>query len=98
MSELTWRHGLPATDAKAMVIRELEALGHEGKANWNGNNVTASVGWGAVLDLAASVQDEIITIDRCSGLASSMVLAKCRELLAKAFPGGEVTESSSTSQ
>ena len=88
VSEVVWKHGLTAIEAKAMVMREIEALGHQDRARWEGNRVTATIGWGVGLDISAVVKDDVIEIEHCSGALSGVVLPRCQELLERTFPGG----------
>jgi hypothetical protein len=89
MPILVWKHGTTAAAARDSVRAELDRLGHGGKVTWAGDEASASVGWGLVLSAAGRVTDEVIVLDKCGGAVGGLVLAKCRELLARLFPGGD---------
>jgi hypothetical protein len=56
---------------------------------WEGFSASASVGWGAILNVAGEVTDHDIVLDRCGGAAGPVVLRECRPVLSRLFPGGE---------
>jgi hypothetical protein len=43
-----------------------------------------------IVDARGRVTDDMVVIERCRGMASGEVLSRCRELMQKVFPGGEV--------
>lgn len=90
MPLLTWKHGTTRAEAKDAIVEELRKLGFEKNASWKDNEFTASVGWGqVVLGMSGNVTDDEIILNKCSGALGSTVLSKCREMLERAFPGGE---------
>jgi hypothetical protein len=92
MAVLVWKHGTTADAAGEAIRAELDRLGHGGKVKWTGDEASASVGWGLVLSAAGRVTDEAVVLDTCGGAVGGLVLAKCRELLARLFPDGEQVE------
>jgi hypothetical protein len=89
MDVLVWRHGKTREEAKAIIQAELKRLHYDGKVAWDADSASASVGWGTILSASGKVTDETIILDKCGGAAGGKVLSKCREILARVFPGGE---------
>ena len=50
-----------AAAAREAIRAELAKLGYDGKVTWNGDEATASVGWGTVLSARGKVTDEAVT-------------------------------------
>ncbi len=88
MAVLVWKHGTTAAAAREAIRAELAKLGHDAQVTWNGDGATASVGWGTVLSARGRVTDEAVILEQCGGAAGSIVLARCREMLARLFPRG----------
>ena len=89
MPILQWRHGKTAADVIRLMQQEMSKAGLADKVTWNQNNFAASVGWGTVLSIKGHVTDTEIVLEKCSGASGGAALAKIRELLLEAFPGGD---------
>ena len=89
MAVLVWKHGTTADAAREAIRAELDRLGHGRKVKWTGDEAWASVGWGIELSAEGQVTDEVLVPEKCGGAVGGLVLAKCKELLARLFPGGE---------
>lgn len=89
MTVLVWKHGTTRAAAKKAVSAELAKLGYEGKVRWKGDSVTASIGLGLILSARGRVTDEAVVIDHCGGALGDQVLDGCRDMLRRAFPGGQ---------
>jgi hypothetical protein len=89
MAILTWRHGMTKAQVRDAIRAELRELGHEARVTWEDFKASASVGWGAVLNVAGEVTDHTIVLERCGGAAGATVLRECRRILERLFPGGE---------
>jgi hypothetical protein len=88
MAELVWKHGTTAAAAREAIQAELCKLGYDGKVTWKGDEATASVGWGTVLNVSGKITSEAIILDKCGGAVGGTVLGKCREMLLRLFPNG----------
>jgi hypothetical protein len=90
MSEpaLTWKHGKTHADAKAIIQTRLAQLGYAKKVAWSDDSFSVSVGFGAVLKLKGEVDAEDVIVHSIGGAASTLALAKLREVLCETFPGG----------
>jgi hypothetical protein len=88
MAALVWRHGRTKA-AVAALQSALAASGHDGVAKWDGARVEARYGpFATGLHARGEVTDEAVVLERCGGLLGGLVLARCRELLSRLFPGG----------
>jgi hypothetical protein len=86
---LRWKHGKAKSEVRDTIQAELRELGHDGRVKWEGFNASASVGWGAALNVAGEVSEHVIVLERCGGAAGATVLHECRRILEQLFPGGE---------
>ncbi len=91
MAVLTWKTGKPASEAKEMIQAQLVKTGYGDQVTWEGNAFAAQVGFGFMLDIAGTVQDQEVTLDKCSGVTSEMALGKLKKMFEYLFPGGEQT-------
>lgn len=90
MAELTWKHGRSKDDAVAAIRAALQDSGYDGSVNWTGTRAEARFGpFASVVHAKGEVTDDAVVIEKCGGLAGGPVLTRCRELLARLFPGGE---------
>jgi hypothetical protein len=90
MAVLTWSHGRSKDDALAAIKAALKDTGHEGSVTWSGTSAEARYGpFASVVHVKGVVTDDVVLIEKCGGLAGGPVLTRCRELLARLFPGGE---------
>jgi hypothetical protein len=90
MVALIWRHGRSKAEALAALQSALAESGHGGVAKWDGSKVEARYGpFATGLHARGEVTDEAVVLERCGGLLGGLVLARCRELLDRLFPGGE---------
>jgi hypothetical protein len=90
MAVLTWKHSRSKEDAVAAIKAALQKSGHEKSVAWSGTNAEARYGpFASVVHAKGVVTDDAVVIEKCGGLAGGPVLARCRELLARLFPGGE---------
>jgi hypothetical protein len=88
---LRWRHGVSSAEARRIMEEQLSEAGYADQVQWDGDEFSASVGFGTVLKVKGQVTDEEIVLEKCSGALGSTVLAKIREIVGRVFPGGEVT-------
>jgi hypothetical protein len=91
MPVLTWKTGKSAAEAKDMIHAQLEKTGYGDQVTWNGNNFTAQVGFGFMLDIAGSVKDQEVVLEKCAGMTADMALGKLKKMFEYLFPGGEIT-------
>jgi hypothetical protein len=90
MAVLTWKHGTSKAEAVAAIRAALAESGHGGSVEWDGARAEARSGpFGSVVRARGEVTDEAVVVERCGGLAGGAVLGRCREWLARLFPGGE---------
>ncbi len=89
---LVWKHGTTKTAARNIIKNEIERLGYAKYVRWDGDEARSFIRrfFIKVLDVRGWVADDAIVIDRCRGRAAEEVLNRCREILQKVFPGGEV--------
>jgi len=86
---LKWKHGRSKDEAVAAIKAALEKSGHEGSVKWSGASAEARYGpLASVVHAKAEVTDEEVILHKCGGLAGGAVLSRCRDLLARLFPGG----------
>jgi hypothetical protein len=73
-----------------MVKAALKESGREEAVAWNGAKAEARYGpFASIVNAKGEITDDVITLEKCGGVAGSLVLGKCRELLERLFPGGE---------
>ena len=91
---LIWKHGTTKAAAIDTLKNELRMLGYAKYVKWDGGEARVRVTrfFFRIIDARGSVTDDMIVIERCRGMASGEVLSRCREILRKIFPGGEVRE------
>ena len=97
MAVLTWKHGMTRNEVRKLIQERIEAAGVSEKVKWNANTFTASVAWGAVLNLVGEINEDTIVLQKSSGAIGSVVLAKSREAFEKLFPDGEEVIATSAS-
>jgi len=87
---LVWKHGRSKAEALAAVQSALASSGRASAVKWDGAKLEARYGpFGSVVHARGEVTDDAIVLEKCGGLAGGVVLARCRELLARLFPEGE---------
>ncbi len=90
MAVLIWKHGKSKTDALAAIQAELEEHGYSDSVKWEGAKAKASFGpLGSIIRVKGEVTDDVVRLEKCSGLARKVVLKGCRKMLKRLFPGGE---------
>lgn len=89
MPELKWKTGKPAGEARDMIQAQLVKTGYGDQVAWEGNSFTASVGMGFMLDIAGTVNDQEVVIEKCGGVSGGMALGKLKKMFEYLFPGGE---------
>jgi ABC-type uncharacterized transport system substrate-binding protein len=90
MAVLTWKHGRSKDDAVAAIKAALKESGYDGSVTWSGTSAEARYGpFASIVHAKGVVTDNAVVIEKCGGLAGGPVLTRCRELLARLFPGGE---------
>jgi hypothetical protein len=90
VAALVWKHGRSKAEALAALQSEIAASGHGKSAKWDGAKVEARYGpFASVAHVKGEVTDDAVVVEKCGGLAGGAVLARCRELLGRLFPGGE---------
>ena len=91
---LIWKHGTTKASAVDTLKNEIRKLGYANYVKWDGGEVRARVTrfFFRIIDARGRVTDDMVVIDRCRGMASGEVLKRCREILQKAFPGGDVSK------
>jgi len=90
MAELQWRTGKTQAEALDMMKKQLEKSGYGDSVTWDDNKFTASIGMGFMLDVAGTVTEESVTIEKCGGASGGMVMGKLKQMFEYLFPGGEV--------
>lgn len=89
MAVLVWRHGRSKDEALAALRAELTASGYGDPVKWDGARAEARYGpFATGLHARGEVTDEAVVLEKCGGLLGGLVLARCRELLARLFPDG----------
>lgn len=91
MAELKWKTDKSAPETREMIQAQLVKTGYGDQVTWDGNNFSASVGMGFMLDIAGTVNDQEVVIDKCGGMSGGMALGKLKKMFEYLFPGGEVT-------
>ena len=91
MPVLIWKTGKPAAEAKDMIHAQLVKTGYGDQVTWEGHAFSAQVGFGFMLDIAGSVNDQEVVLEKCSGMTADMALGKLKKMFEYLFPGGEVT-------
>lgn len=89
MAVLLWRTGKPASEAQTMIQQQLEKTGYGDQVTWDGNAFTASIGMGFMLDIAGTVNDQEVVLEKCGGMSGDMALSKLKKMFEYLFPGGE---------
>jgi hypothetical protein len=89
MAVLRWKTGKPATEARDMIQKQLEKTGYGDQVTWDGLSFTASVAMGFMLDIAGSVNDQEVLLEKCGGMSGDMALGKLKKMFEYLFPGGE---------
>lgn len=91
MAVLRWRTGKPAGEAQQMIQQQLEKTGYGDQVSWAGNTFTASIAMGFMLDIAGTVNDQEVVLEKCGGMSGEMALGKLKKMFEYLFPGGEQT-------
>jgi hypothetical protein len=90
MAVLTWKHGRSKDEALGAVKAALKESGYDGSVTGDGARAEARYGpFASVVHAQGEVIDDAVVLVKCGGLAGGPVLSRCRELLARLFPGGE---------
>lgn len=91
---LIWKHGTTKAAAIDILKNEIRKLGYANYVKWDGGEARARVTrfFFKIIDARGRVTDDMVVIERCRGMASGEVLRRCREILQKAFPGGELSK------
>jgi hypothetical protein len=74
-----------------MLKEGLHDAGYADRVKWSGNEFSASVGFGMILNIAGRIMDQEAVLDECGGAAGGTALRMIREILQRLFPGGEVS-------
>ena len=80
MAALQWRTGKSADDAKAMIQAQLQKTGYGDQVTWEGNDFKASIAMGFMLDIAGTVADQQVTLEKCGGMSGEMALGKLKKM------------------
>jgi hypothetical protein len=89
MAVLRWQTGKPASEARELIQKQLEKTGYGDQVTWDGNAFTASIGMGFMLDIAGTVNDQEVILEKCGGMSGDMALGKLKKMFEYLFPGGE---------
>ncbi|HMO35589.1 MAG TPA: hypothetical protein PKA06_06065 [Gemmatales bacterium] len=89
MAVLRWKTGKPADEARELIQKQLEKTGYGDQVNWEGSDFKASVAMGFMLDVAGSVNDQEVVLEKCGGMSGDMALGKLKKMFEYLFPGGE---------
>lgn len=90
MRTLKLQHGKSATQALEIIKPALERHGYHSHVDWHGHNASASVGFGRILRVKASVTNGEVFIE-FGGILSETALSKCRGIAEEIFPNGAVS-------
>jgi len=91
MAVLVWKHGTTKAAARQAVMEELQQLGVADKVKWSGDRGSASIGLGVILNASGEITDDAVVLEKSGGAVGPMVVQRCRELLERLFPGGEMS-------
>ncbi|MFT3881384.1 MAG: hypothetical protein QM703_17180 [Gemmatales bacterium] len=90
MAELQWRTGKPQAEALELMKSQLAKTSYNDNVTWKDNTFTASIGMGFMLDIAGTVTDNMVTVEKCGGVSGGMALGKLKQMFEHLYPGGEV--------
>ncbi len=79
MAVLRWQTGKPASEARELIQKQLEKTGYGDQVTWDGNAFTASIGMGFMLDIAGTVNDQEVILEKCGGMSGDMALGKLKK-------------------
>lgn len=91
MAALRWHTGKSADEARGMIQAQLLKTGYGDQVTWDGNQFSASIAMGYMLDISGTVGDQEVTLEKCGGMSGDMALGKLKKMFEYLFPGGEVT-------
>jgi hypothetical protein len=91
MPVVTWKHRTTKEAAKSAVQAELIRLGHGNDVVWKDFELTARVGFGAILNVRGMITNQEVVIEKCTGAMGGALLRECNDLLEKLFPGGNTS-------
>ncbi len=87
MAVLVWEHGKSYTEALAAIQATLADSGYAAAVTWDGGKAEVRYGpFASVLHAKGEVTEEVVVLEKCSGLVGGLVLKRCQEMLGRLFP------------
>ena len=92
MGVLVWKHGKSKDFAIAAVKAAIKESGFDDSVTWADGKAETQYGpFGSIVHVKGEVTEDLIVIEKCSGLVGGKVLNSCREMLERLFPGRTVS-------
>lgn len=93
MAALTWKHGTSQSAALEAIQGALKESGYDSSVKWDGAKAEARYGpFASVVHAKGEVTEDAIVLEKCGGLVGATALNRCRQMLERLFPGGEILQ------
>ena len=63
MPVFVWKHGVTADEARRVIQDSLSDAGVGHHVKWEGNHLTATVGWGLILKVVGELTDQVVRLE-----------------------------------